>query len=150
MNKIIVFAVAALFALLPSALRAESYADVFSMDETSIQEEFAALNQLESYVLTQGTTVSVSALPSDIVPQNFNAAAGLNSPNFTIDDMDWGSFAWGFCCCPVGFFVVAISPQKDSAQKLSYWIGVGVGTILGAITNVIYYGASGTLPTTVL
>ena len=57
---------------------------------------------------------------------------------FTIDDMDWGSFAWGFCCCPIGFFVVAINDDKTQEQKTSYWIGVIAGVVLDVISSAAY------------
>ena len=39
--------------------------------------------------------------------------------------MDWASFAWGFCCWPVGFFVVVTNKDKDSNQKKSFWDWTG-------------------------
>ena len=57
--------------------------------------------------------------------------------NFSIEDMDWGAFAWGFCCCPIGFFVVAVNSNKDSNQKLSFWIGWGVSVVLSTISSAI-------------
>ena len=49
--------------------------------------------------------------------------------------MDWASFAWGFLCCPIGFFVIITNKDKDSSQKKSFWIGTITGVILGAITG---------------
>lgn len=141
-NLILSLSLAAL-CLLPTLLRAEAYADAFAMDETSIQADFADLNQLESYVLAQGATVAVAAIPANIIPQNFDAHSGLNSPNFTIDSMDWGSFAWGFCCWPIGFFVVAINSNKSSDEKLSFWIGTGVSVVLSGISTLVRVAASG-------
>ena len=109
-----------------------------------ITNEIAPLNELEAFV-NQNGGISFSAIlekedniliPLDLVDME---ASSLLAPEFRIEDMDWGSFAWGFCCCPIGFFTVAVNSSKSQNEKLSYWIGVGVNTILSVISNTIYY-----------
>ena len=51
--------------------------------------------------------------------------------------VDWNSFAWGFCCCPVGFFTVAVNNNSDSDMKTSYWIGAASCVSLFAIIGTV-------------
>ena len=64
---------------------------------------------------------------------NYNSSLALRAG--LIDDMDWASFAWGFCCWPVGFFVVVTNKDKDSNQKKSFWIGLGTSFVLSLISG---------------
>jgi len=113
------------------------YPDLFKLDEKSLNVEFAELNKLENYVISnQGITLNELFKNNNVLTCFLNKES-TSSPTpmdvmFTIDDMDWGAFAWGFCCCPCGFFTVAISDEKDNNQKLSYWIGVITSTLLDA------------------
>jgi hypothetical protein len=113
-----------------------SNADLFEYDRQALSTEFAELNELEAYVLYH-QDVNLDDLQSNplIGAMDFNSmkTASPMGAMFTIDDMDWGSFLWGFLCCPVGFFVVAMSGDKSSDQKISFWIGVAVSAVLGSI-----------------
>jgi len=135
--------VTAIMVTAPSLVHAASYSAVFLLDEQALDEEFAQLNVLESYVLShEGVTASAigTELPASLVPAGFQATNGISNVNFSVDDMDWGSFAWGFCCWPVGLFVVVLNKNKDSDQKLSYFIGIVTGLVLGGISTGVYYG----------
>jgi hypothetical protein len=106
----------------------------FELNEEKLMAEFADLDAIDALVEEGNFTLA------QLSDENPVMAASLSDnplmQNFSIDDMDWGSFAWGFCCWPIGFFVVAINKKKDSDQKLSFWIGMGVSVVLGAIGSI--------------
>lgn len=122
------------FAMLGLASQAVVTSADFQYDETSLSAEFQEVNALESALLANN--FSLNALPeSDRLTSYMNAMA--TPAPFSVDDMDWTSFAWGFCCWPVGFFVVAINDSKTSDQKLSFWIGMGVSVVVSAISYAV-------------
>lgn len=113
----------------------------FNVEDEFATAEFAELDELEATVQTADLEMMTY---QEIVAKSefdgtFNLRDGISGGDdsgFSLDDMDWGAFAWGFCCCPVGFFVVAVNGNKDNDQKLSYWIGFGVSTLISVITTV--------------
>jgi hypothetical protein len=107
-------------------------ADDFSYDAVAFETEMTSLNQLEQEVNLHGFSLT-EVQASDKWSNEF-AGLGLQQAGWSIEDMDWGSFAWGFCCFPIGFFVVAINGNKSNDQKLSFWIGAIVSTVTSAIT----------------
>ncbi len=109
---------------------ATTTASDFMLDEQTYQSEMAALDQLEQELSTPtfSTTSSSSAMVF--------AQHGLQQSAFGLDDMEWGPFAWGFCCWPVGFFVVAINSNKSKNEKLSFWIGTAVSVVFSAIGSL--------------
>lgn len=109
-------------------------ADDFSYDAVAFETEMTSLNQLEQDVNMNG--FSLTEVESSDKWSSQLAGLGLNQASWSISDMDWGSFAWGFCCWPVGFFVVAINSSKSNDQKLSFWIGTGVSIVLSAISTL--------------
>lgn len=113
-----------------------SNADLFSYDEAAITEEFSDLTALEGYVMTnQEVTFNDLVVSDQLASFNLdeNILSGVASPMFGFEDIDWGSFAWGFCCWPIGLFVVVFNSNKDSDQKLSFWIGLGVSWAMSLI-----------------
>jgi hypothetical protein len=106
--------------------------DIFSYDEEAIAAEFSALSELENFLAANPhLTFEEAKAVNPMVFSNIKIAS-IVAPEgmaFTIDDMEWGSFAWGFCCWPIGFFVVILNPNKDSAHKISYLIGLGVNIL---------------------
>ncbi|MFN3529602.1 MAG: hypothetical protein ACK417_06740 [Bacteroidia bacterium] len=123
--------------LLSSQLFATQSAD-FSFDEAAFNTEMAELNQLETSLLANNFNLE----SSDTRLNNQLAALSLNSNAFGIDDMEWGAFAWGFCCWPIGFFVIAINSGRSSDEKLSFWIGMGVSVIISAISAAAGAGSA--------
>ncbi|GAB4404473.1 MAG: hypothetical protein OHK0039_04660 [Bacteroidia bacterium] len=119
-------------------------ASLFAIDEAALEDDFASLDELEQYLLTNGT-ISYSDLQQSQAP--LLASMGLDNlegdsplaPAFSIDEMVWIAFVWGFLCCPIGFFVVAINKNKDSNSKISFWVGWAVGVVLGGISNAIFF-----------
>lgn len=125
-------------AMMVSTVKA-STADLFSVDQVTIEQEFAGLNDLDAFVSNNNVELGdLSAAEmnsiSNLSMENFNANSPL-SPAFTFADMDWASFAWGFCCWPIGAFVVLLNKNKSSEQKLSFWIGFGTSVVLSVISN---------------
>ena len=115
-------------------------ADLFSVDKQAIQEEFADLNALEEFVVTNDYLALNDILAGDaydLTAINVNTMGTTTTSDFVFQIE---GFLWGFLCCPVGFFVIAVNENKDRDQKLSYWIGVAASTVIGAITTpvVIY------------
>jgi hypothetical protein len=134
MAKKIFFLIALLGAINANALDA----GLFSMDENVIEYEFEALHELEKYIETSGfiSLVEVKATNPGILNQ-LNASSNFspNQLNFGFDDMNWGAFACGFCCWPIGFFTILLNGNKDSDDRISYLIGAGISIIIGAISQ---------------
>jgi hypothetical protein len=101
-------------------------AHLFEVNEESLVNEFTELTQLETQ-LEKGEILTIETTNLKLKQQN--SLNTLASQDF-ISDMDWESFAWGLCCCPVGCLIVVINQDKDETQKQSYWLGV--------LTNVLF------------
>jgi hypothetical protein len=111
-------------------------ADDFSYDAVAFGTEMTTLSQLEQEVSMNG--FSLEEVETSAKWGTQLAGLGLNQASWSVDDMEWGSFAWGFCCWPVGFFVVSINSDKSKDEKLSFWIGTGVSVVLSAISGGVY------------
>ena len=124
--------------------------DDFSYDLNEINSELTELNQVEDIIL-ENNNKSIVYLNQEISENlsygtkfiECNKTAFPMQQHFSFEEMDWGAFAWGFCCCPIGFFTVGINKEKDSSQKASFWIGAGVSTLISIISNVITLAAGG-------
>lgn len=113
-----------------------SFSSVYDFDATDFSNDFEALDEVESsyFEHKKSNTVEDYLLEfneSPIVSADPFSAGQLNEFYFDVE-----GFAWGFCCCPIGFFVVAINDNKDEDQKKSYWIGVIASAALSAISTV--------------
>ncbi len=119
--------------------------ELFSYDKNQVEQEFTELNQLEAYVnANQGVTLADVQLEFN---SNFNMQS---SPlKFDFGDIEWGAFAWGFLCCPVGFFVVVLDDRARKDEKTSFWIGVITNVVINGIINAIYWTAVANAVTTV-
>tara|TARA_B100000963_G_scaffold241736_1_gene211505 strand:+ start:599 stop:1027 length:429 start_codon:yes stop_codon:yes gene_type:complete len=118
-----------------------SNADLFSYDLSEITTELSDLEVVEN-VIAQNQNSTVEEINTQITNNNFLSSSFGTNYNSSlalraglIDEMDWGSFAWGFCCWPVGFFVVITNKDKDSNQKKSFWIGLGTSFVLSLISG---------------
>jgi hypothetical protein len=114
--------------------------DIFNYDEEAIIAEFSALSELENFLTKNPHLTFEEAKAVNPMAFSNTKIASVVAPEkmaFTIDDMEWGSFAWGFCCWPIGFFVVILNPNRDSAHKISYLIGMGVGCLI-SLPSYIY------------
>ena len=139
MKKISTFILALSFIFSASA----SNADLFSYDLSEINTELLDLEVVEN-VIAQNQNSTTDEINRKIINNNFlnssfdtNYKSSLMSRNaFTIDDMDWGAFAWGLLCCPVGFFVVVTNKDKEKAQKTSFFVGWLTAVIVEVIVIV--------------
>lgn len=110
--------------------------DLFSYDKAELEQEFSELNQLEAFLID-----NEDAELAD-VQLNFSSILNTSSPsamNLDIDRIDWGAFAWGFFCCPIGLFTVALNDRARPNEITSFWYGVIASAVLNAVSTGIYY-----------
>jgi len=108
--------------------------DLFELNEEKINAEFEALNELEAFVdMNETATLStVQAINPELTTSLAYAPGSTMAHNdFTIDDFQLGSFAWGFCCWPIGIFTVILNDSKGNDHAISYLIGIGALLVLG-------------------
>ncbi len=109
--------------------------DLFNLDETALEVQFQELTTLENFVLSNDNVTYI-----DLADKGFNMAGYAFNTNMDSGmEFMWEGFLWGFLCCPVGFFVIAINSNETRDNKLSFWIGVGAASVLSAITSPIYF-----------
>lgn len=108
----------------------------FKMDEYELNNSMVQLDELEAEINATNSTYDelLGTSSSNLLNGVYAGPAG---PDFSFSDMDWGSFAWGFCCWPVGFFVVGINGKKEQNQKTSFWIGMGVGLVWNLVGSAV-------------
>ncbi len=143
MKKIYVVITFAIF-LFTGQIMANS-ANLFDYDAQALENEFTELSELENYV-TENAGVTLT----DIQTTQTNLLTNLNlnvespfKPMFTIDDMDWGAFAWGFCCGACGVLIVYLQKDKRTNERMvSSLIGWGISVIVGVIANFASGGYS--------
>lgn len=109
----------------------------FNENLNAIETEFQELSNLESAVLANPGMDFAMATEENLVSSNFANASELSVVSSL--EFDIASFLWGFLCCPIGVFVVALSDNKTSDQKNSFWIGVAASVVLNAITAPVVY-----------
>jgi len=122
-----------------------SNADLFNYNKENIEARFAQLNTLENYVSTYDYTLSDlkannTFILTELHLNNIESSRPLGMM-FEMDDMDWKSFAWGFCCWPIGIFTVLLDDDKGSDSKISFFIGWGVSAVLSAISTRSVYSS---------
>jgi hypothetical protein len=123
-----------------SSLKA-STADLFTYNEETLTAQMADLNELEKVVKqNEGITLHELNVSNSAVINKINLSSPLDYSKtmFGIENIDWGSFAWGFCCWPVGIFTVLLNDNKDNDAKISYFIGAGVMFVLSVISSASY------------
>jgi hypothetical protein len=109
----------------------------FTDDLNAIESEFASLSNLEQQVITNPALTFAQAMESNLVSNDFKL---LNGADAVANNLvfEWEGFLWGFLCCPIGLFVVALNDNKTPDNKTSYWIGVAAGTVLSLLTSPTY------------
>ena len=123
-----------------------SNADLFSYDLSEINTELSDLEVVEN-VIANNQNSTIEEINKKIITNNLlsssfdtNYKSSLTARNaFTMDDMDWGAYAWGLLCCPVGFFVVVTNKDKEKAQKTSFFAGWLTAVIINSISYIIIY-----------
>ena len=133
--------------LMLSGLTIAGNSSLFSYDKSELETEFAEIQLLEDMVLSNHDLTindfqNMEIAWLDNVDLEVMKSTSPVNAMFSIDDMDWGAFAWGFCCCPVGFFVVAIDDSASQDSKTSYWVGVIVNAVLSAVSTLASSGTS--------
>jgi len=99
-----------------------------------LESEFESLTILDQYV-EESNGITYTELSTLNLFDDYDSKYTASSGQDVVSSMDWGAFAWGFCCCPIGFFVVAVNSDKSQDEKMSYWIGVIVSSILSIISS---------------
>lgn len=110
---------------------------LFSYDQEKINSELVQLVDLENYISTNENNSAHEILSSGNIALT-TTLGNPTGPAFGIEDVEWGSFAWGFCCWPVGIFTVILNDEKDKNHKISYFAGIVTSAIIGAIGRVTY------------
>lgn len=112
----------------------------FSYDKEALSNDFSKLEQISVFV--DQSNVSYSELSKNpVFKGNLDLTNHISvKPNFKFDEMDWISFAWGFLCCPVGFFIVVLDDDKTKEEKTSFWIGVIASVVLSTISSIASAG----------
>ena len=134
-----------LFVIMFSFSAFSKNADLFSFDEEKVKENFSELTTLENVLSAEkGLTLNdMENLYPELVSNinyNYQAASKPLTSLFSIDDMDWGAFAWGLCCWPVGVFTVILNDDKGSNSKISYLIGLGTSFIISGGAWSFWWG----------
>ncbi len=111
-----------------------SNASLFSVDENTLQEDFQELTTLETQ-LEKGVDFSDTSF---ILQMNENSTASFMSTTVLADDRSGEACLWGFICCPIGLFTVALNDDYTSDEKRGYWVGVCANVLIsGVITGVV-------------
>lgn len=108
--------------------------ELFELDEAKVEASVAEATQLETYITNNELTISELMTNENSIKvfnlSNFETKKPISPVFDDINDIDWGSFAWGFCCWPIGFFTVILNNNKDNDAKISYLIGIVAGAII--------------------
>ena len=122
-----------------------SFSSSYVYDAQSLNNEFVDLDKVEEQYFAHkqnGTTqeYKLEFEEGPIVSADPFGASQINEFYF-----DFEGFAWGFCCCPIGFFVIAINDNKDEDQKKSFWIGVVASAALSALGSLLSFASAATI-----
>lgn len=141
MKFILKLQVVVLLALFSSNVYA-SDDQLFDLNEEALTEEFSELTQLEEVVMADPSMTIEQAQSLHLITEAFaQSADGFTSDQFLFQ---WEGFLWGFLCCPIGFFTVAINSNKSHDNKISFWIGVGANTVLSVMYTALVYSPATT------
>ncbi len=111
----------------------------FTYDKILLAQEFIDVNEANCWIET--TDASYLDFQSNhYLYRKINLSNHIAvQPNFSFEEMEWLSFAWGLCCCPIGFFVVTLDKDSSKEDKTSFWIGVLAGIIISVGPSASYY-----------
>lgn len=122
--------------------------DVFEYSEEQVVTAMDDIDRLEQYVENNGGSLSELQTNPELTQvynlNNFEERKPLN-PVFSLDEMDWGAFAWGCLCWPIGCIVVVLDRDSENNSKLSFLLGFGTYFLSAVIANVVIYAAYGGL-----
>ena len=64
---------------------------------------------------------------------------------FDPNDIHWESFAWGFCCFPIGCVVMLANDDTSNEELNSFLLGAGTSTACSCLSYIALAGLSGHL-----
>ena len=133
-----------LFAMLSLSSFA-SQSSFFALNSDALETEFAELNTLEAAVLINPGMTTTQAVEMNLmtIAQGADLSTVGTEGNFAFE---WEGFLWGFLCCPVGLFTVAVNKNKSHDNKISFWIGVAANSVI----SMVYYVAIATTSTSAM
>ncbi len=109
-------------------------ASLFELDLQQLTNDFNLLNQIEQNVLSNKINNTADMLNAGYFINNNLFNNYINAQSDFV--FEWEGFLWGFLCCPVGFFVVAVNSNKTKDNKISYWIGVCANSVLSTAYSI--------------
>ncbi len=123
--------------------KSSGYADMIDVDESYIENVFADLNQLESYVVEhQGVTLNeLKAIGSTLVANvDVSGLGSLGACSMLGGEPPLGipSFLWGCCLGWVGILLVYIITDNDKEEVKKSLYGCLVGAASSIIIYVVY------------
>jgi hypothetical protein len=113
----------------------------FIIDYKKVDKEFLNLSVLETNIEKGIIVAGENKLASDTTDY-FHKQKSIDNNKFTFEKMDWGSFAWGFCCWPVGHFVVLTDNDVTVEKQKSFIYGHVAIRVVG-LALTIYSAVSG-------
>jgi hypothetical protein len=118
-----------------------SNADLFDYNRSAIENNLSEITAIENVVVSNNYSYADLKNNYDgTINVDFSGLANPAGMMFGFEDIQWGSFAWGFCCWPVGIFTVLLNKNKDSNHKISFFIGLGTAIVL-SIPGYLFGGA---------
>lgn len=111
----------------------------FSYDKNSLTNEFSQLDKVAAYV--DKTNISYTELSnSHVFEGNIELTNSIAvKPNLKFEDVDWGAFAWGFCCWPIGVFTVILKDDVDNNSKNSFFAGIASKVIATGVAYIVMF-----------
>lgn len=117
-------------------------ADLFTFNEKAIEAEFIEINKVEAFV-AKSENISFSAMEQTKALKNFDlkwTAYDINAaPMFGFSDIDWTSWAWGFCCFPIGIITVILDDGSSNDDRISYFIGIGTMLVIAGPSGLFWW-----------
>ena len=101
----------------------------FSYDAATFEREMDGLNKLENKILNPHLND-----PEIFELANLNDVLGGLRLSHSAASIDQYGFNWGFCCWPIGFFVVAINPKSFKEERFAYFIGTVANIAIIAVS----------------
>ncbi|MCB0736918.1 MAG: hypothetical protein KDC92_05340 [Bacteroidetes bacterium] len=119
--------------------------ELFSYNKQAAENELSSLTQLEKLVKSTNENYNELAARNGFASLNLKPDNVKNTSEFSFDfeSIHWGSFAWGFCCFPIGCVLMVFDPDKSEEQLRSFILGVGVSTACNTFSYYAYFLALG-------
>lgn len=111
-------------------------ASLFDLDEAALAEEFSELQTLEEAVVDDPMMTLDQAASMNLVTEAFALAPSADGFEDSDFAFQWEGFLWGFLCCPIGLFVIAVNSTKTKDNKISFWIGVAVSSVVSLVYEI--------------